>query len=101
VVVLTNGGRLGSPESFCFYCGRSVAPIKQISGKAPPPYARTVDHVIPQSRGGRNGRVVTACLECNHNKHNLTADEFRVLQAYRAGEVALPYYKFAAEQLPA
>ena len=98
MVVLANGGRLGSPESFCFYCGQVVQRVEQIKGTRPPKYARTVDHIVPQCRGGRKGPIVTACLGCNEDKHALTFDEYRVVVAFRAGLLPLPEYKFAAEQ---
>ena len=101
MVVLASGGRLGSEDSYCFYCGRPVQQWKYVSGQRTPLDTRTVDHVIPQCRGGKNGLLVTACIGCNRKKFNLTLDEFRVVQAFRAGLVPLPEYKFAAEQLPA
>lgn len=98
MVVLSSGGRLGSPESFCFYCGRQVRAWKNVPRVEPPPDTRTADHVLPQCRGGKYGKLVTACLACNRDKNHLTLDEFRVVVAFRAGKVPLPAYKFAAEE---
>lgn len=38
----------------------------------------TIDHVVPQSRGGRDTweNLVTACLNCNQEKDNLTLEEY-------------------------
>lgn len=38
----------------------------------------TIDHVIPQSKGGPNtwGNLVTACFDCNNEKDNLTLKEY-------------------------
>lgn len=46
----------------CQYCGK---------------YGNTVDHIQPQSRGGRNtwGNLVTACLACNGFKADRTPEE--------------------------
>ena len=99
MVVLASGGRLGSEESYCFYCGRAVRIWKQVMYQRTPPDAATKDHVTPQSKGGT--RTVTACSVCNDEKRDMTLDEFRLIRAFRAGLVPLPEYKFAAEQLPA
>lgn len=95
MVVLANGSRLGSPESFCFYCGRSVCAWKQKLGMPPPPDMRTADHLHPKSKGGT--KIVTACHKCNDEKRDLTLDEYRLIRAFRAGKIGLPEYKFAAE----
>jgi 5-methylcytosine-specific restriction endonuclease McrA len=46
----------------CAYCGR---------------HATTVDHVLPQSRGGESSwlNTVAACAPCNHRKANRTPAE--------------------------
>jgi CRISPR/Cas system Type II protein with McrA/HNH and RuvC-like nuclease domain len=38
----------------------------------------TLDHVIPQSRGGKDSwdNLVTACKKCNSEKSNLTLEEY-------------------------
>ncbi len=48
----------------CQYCGRRST-------------AFTIDHVIPQSRGGEDTRenLVTACIPCNAKKGNRTPEE--------------------------
>lgn len=40
---------------------------------------RTVDHVVPLSRGGADGpsNWVLSCLQCNQRKGDMTASEFR------------------------
>lgn len=40
----------------------------------------TIDHVVPQSKGGKNtwDNLVTACLKCNHSKADLSLKEFGV-----------------------
>lgn len=43
----------------CYYCGRAF-----------PPKALTMDHIVPLSRGGKSTKrnVVPACKECNNKK---------------------------------
>jgi 5-methylcytosine-specific restriction endonuclease McrA len=38
----------------------------------------TLDHVIPQSKGGKDAwdNLVTACKRCNSEKSNLTLEEY-------------------------
>ena len=38
----------------------------------------TLDHVIPQSKGGKDtwDNLVTACIKCNSEKSNLTLEEY-------------------------
>jgi hypothetical protein len=98
MVVLRNGGKLGHPDAFCFYCGRAVWKTR---GNPNMPDCLTKDHVIPRSKGGRKGPTVPACHCCNRDKSALSFDEYRVVAAYRAGLIPKPDYKFAAEQLPA
>jgi len=38
--------------------------------------AFTVDHVVPQSRGGTDGPVVPCCRSCNSSKGAMTAEAF-------------------------
>ena len=62
----------------CFYCQLSV----DVAKVQPHPRAPTLDHVTPRSRGGKNTATnrVLACYLCNHQKGDMTLDEFR---AYR------------------
>lgn len=63
---LTRRGVLARDGYTCQYCGAQ-------------PGARglTVDHVLPRSRGGRDGweNVVAACATCNGRKGNRTPEE--------------------------
>lgn len=51
----------------CFYCGERVG--RKTS---------SLDHVVPQSRGGRHspGNLVLTCLDCNHDKDADTPAEW-------------------------
>jgi hypothetical protein len=50
----------------CVYCGCSTQKLL------------TLDHVIPQSKGGKNSwdNLVTACKQCNGEKSDLTLEEY-------------------------
>lgn len=53
-------------EYECVYCGCDN--LKSL----------TIDHVVPRSKGGQHkwNNVVTACEECNHEKSNLSLEEW-------------------------
>jgi 5-methylcytosine-specific restriction endonuclease McrA len=58
----SRAGILARDRHTCAYCGR---------------HATTVDHVLPQSRGGESTwlNAVAACAPCNHRKANRTPRE--------------------------
>lgn len=50
------------PGQPCFYCGAA---------------AESVDHLLPRSRGGKEGvNLVPACYRCNQMKGDMTLEEF-------------------------
>jgi 5-methylcytosine-specific restriction endonuclease McrA len=53
----------------CQYCGKHVSTA-----------AATLDHIIPESRGGKNTfrNLVTACLKCNTFKADRTPEEAKM-----------------------
>lgn len=61
---------LKEQKAMCAYCSTSITGGYQI------------DHIIPLSRGGGNGRdnIALTCPSCNHRKHNKTPDEWSPLQ---------------------
>lgn len=52
----------------CFYCGQVM-------------YIPTLDHRIPRTKGGHNGRnnIVAACDTCNREKGNMDEADFVAL----------------------
>ena len=54
----------------CFYCG--------VRFTAAGPDHRTVDHRVPQSRGGSHSlrNLVFACFACNQRKRDRLEDDF-------------------------
>ena len=57
----------------CFYCGVRVWRKKQAGEPK-----GTIDHVIPLSKGGGNGKsnLVLACHACNQEKGSMMPGEF-------------------------
>ena len=72
----------------CWYCGHKLSRKN-----------RTVDHVNPLCKGGKDKKwnKVEACNTCNQDKGCLTADEFRAVLAYRV-EVEWKFFKFYGER---
>ena len=59
----------------CAYCGRKEG--EYVVGETARDAILSVDHVIPQSRGGDSSprNLVTCCLSCNNHKSDRTPDE--------------------------
>lgn len=74
--------------SLCYYCKKPTALHKMKNGVRVPNNARTVDHKVPLSRGGRNvaENKVVACYGCNTEKGKLTEAEYRTVLYYRHTE---------------
>jgi hypothetical protein len=55
----------------CFYCYRNVRGVGS-------PRQRTIDHIIPLAKGGRDlfDNVCLCCLQCNGKKGDLLLEEF-------------------------
>ena len=62
----------------CYLCGEQMC-TDVTPGKPPPSNYATVDHIVPLVLGGANDRsnLALACRECNDDKGDLTADEYR------------------------
>jgi 5-methylcytosine-specific restriction endonuclease McrA len=88
----------------CFYCGVELTPPPKLARHQKfifPETTRTWDHQIPKSRGGHNiaHNRVPCCQGCNVDKGGLTAEEYRVVVAFRNGLVQKPDVLFNAERL--
>lgn len=59
----------------CYYCGHKLSRKN-----------KTIDHVIPLSKGGsdKTRNKVLACRTCNEEKGCLMPNEFRAILAFRA-----------------
>jgi hypothetical protein len=66
----------------CWYCGEElidIGPQIRSGGQSWSPNARTIDHQIPRSLGGRTTpeNIVSACPRCNSSKNGKTVEEYR------------------------
>jgi 5-methylcytosine-specific restriction endonuclease McrA len=68
-------GVLVRDEYTCIYCG--VRPGGIFRGKVLGKSDFTIDHIVPRSRGGRDGwtNTASACSYCNHRKGNRLPNE--------------------------
>lgn len=84
-VPLSNRTMFGRDRCMCAYCGRTFENTKKLSR----------DHIVPRSRGGLDiwTNVVTACLDCNCDKADLTLEESGMQLLY------IPYVPSFAEKL--
>jgi len=64
-------GVVRKQDGHCWYCGYKPEVLTDL----------TVDHAVPQCRGGKNDdwNLLPACEYCNRLKDNLTISEFRKL----------------------
>lgn len=62
----------------CHYCGTWLFGF----------YGKTLDHMVPMSRGGDNSvfNVVLCCDYCNHDKKQFTHNEYNLLVRHAVGE---------------
>ena len=75
----------------CFYCGHSLdTAVGPHTGPFPPLMA-TIDHLIPNSRGGAHGYIntVVSCHACNHSRGAEQNEKTLAEIERRGGEAAL------------
>lgn len=65
-------------ELRCDYCERGLVLLGSFNPNGPTS-GFTVDHIIPRCRGGKDAwdNFVPACYQCNAQKRQKTADEYR------------------------
>ncbi len=70
----------------CHYCGKKFPKSKL-----------HIDHIIPKSKGGKDGvsNFTTACIKCNLLKGSLSVPEFllKIKKRYIATKARLAYLK--------
>src|SRR5215472_13531059 len=86
----------------CFYCGLPMQRTSRRQSK----FERTIDHLTPISRGGKNrfhsivsgsaSNIVYCHRKCNEDKANRTLEEYRIVIAARKG-VDPTRFKFSGE----
>jgi len=75
----------------CWYCGNKLLGRTK---RHPERNRTSLDHQQPKSKGGNwAGNTVMSCVVCNHDKAELTLEEYRLLVMFRAGKVKMPVDK--------
>ena len=92
-------GKVREPE-YCWYCGCLLHKASSWH-----PQFRTLDHVIPRSKGGHSNHqnLRLACMWCNSHKSSMTSDEFRARYGFSMfhGEIeAYGAYKMLLTKFP-
>jgi len=93
----------GSTANFryCWFCGGWM--IGRESLALPnDPRRRTREHLEPLSRGGEKvpENTVWACSRCNHEKRDLTVEEYRAVLAVRTGRIPVFWGETEAARAP-
>ena len=81
----------------CHLCGASIP----TQASYPNPFTRSVDHIIPVSKGGSDGldNLAPAHLKCNSDRGNLRLPEYRCRQVSR-GVRPFRYHRIIAKATP-
>ena len=74
----------------CCYCGQDIIEYKPVKGEIPPLNMATVDHILPESKGGKRtlNNCCICCLRCN----NLLGDSLDTFKAKK--RYILNYLKY-------
>ena len=76
ISILTRSNIYARDRYLCQYCGAKEGSTKVVNGK-PVRVVLTLDHILPESRGGRFewGNLTSACRACNARKGDRTPEE--------------------------
>lgn len=92
------------PGLRCYYCNAHLTPTvrsprKRQKGWRFPRTMFTREHIIPKAAGGKGTpeNLVASCHGCNTLKGELSAEEFRLILAFRRGEIPGATTRFAGE----
>ena len=80
----------------CCYCGEDIIDYKPVKGEIPPPNMATVDHIVPESKGGK--RTIDNCCICCLRCNNLLGDTFSTFGEKRT--YIKNYFKYDKNRLP-
>lgn len=67
----------------CYYCEVKLQTLADIVRRVNAPNRKTIDHLIPRSKGGTDdeSNLVIACRKCNEAKGVMMPYEFEILLA--------------------
>jgi 5-methylcytosine-specific restriction endonuclease McrA len=76
ISILTRPNIYARDHYMCLYCGAKDGSTRIINGK-PAKVVLTLDHILPESRGGGFfwDNLASACRECNRSKGDRTPEE--------------------------
>lgn len=84
VIETAQFGTIGSKsKGKCWYCGDGFSHVK-----------RTLDHVVPRSKGGSNdlSNLVFACQRCNSDKGSMSLEIYRYHSQVKRGMKQIVFY---------
>ena len=76
ISILTRPNIYARDHYLCQYCGAKEGSTRIVNGK-PTKVALTLDHILPESKGGKFSwsNLTSACRECNRSKGDKTPEE--------------------------
>jgi len=90
ISILTRPNIYARDRYLCQYCGAKEGSTRVINGK-PVIVRLTLDHVLPESRGGGFwwDNLVACCVQCNRNKGDRTPEEAGMKLLHTPGRLTL------------
>ena len=90
ISVLTRPNIYARDRYLCQYCGAKEGSTKIVNGK-PTRVVLTLDHILPESRGGRFewGNLISACKFCNSKKGDRTPEEAKMPLLHQPGSLTI------------
>lgn len=95
ISVLTRANIYARDHYLCQYCGAKEGSTKIVNGK-PTKVVLTLDHILPESRGGKFiwSNLASACRECNRKKGNKTPGEAEMPLLHQPGNLTIHTSRF-------
>lgn len=95
ISILTRSNIYARDRYLCQYCGAKEGTTRLIHGK-PTKVILTLDHIIPESRGGKFSwsNLTSACRECNLKKGSRTPDEANMPLLHQPGSMTIHTSRF-------
>lgn len=90
ISILTRSNIYARDRYLCQYCGAKEGSTRIVNGK-PCKVVLTLDHILPESRGGKFawGNLTSACRECNRKKGDRTPEEAGLVLLHQPGQLTM------------